>query len=266
MSYETIRIVTDARGVATLTLARADKHNALSGAMIAELTAAAQALGRDRKVRVVVLTGEGRSFCAGGDLDWMRAQMAADGPTRGREARKLAMMLHALNTMPKPLIGRLQGQAFGGGVGMACVCDVALGVTGAKFGLTETRLGIIPATIGPYVLARMGEAMARRVFMSARIFDAVEAVTLGILARAVNPDDLDAAVEAEVAPYLDCAPGAVAAAKALARRLGPPITDDVIDATIAALVTAWETDEAAEGIGAFFDKRKPSWQGGHEGG
>lgn len=257
--YETVGVKVDGRGVAVLTLERAEKHNALSGQMIGELTAAAAALGDDPEVRVVVLTGAGPSFCAGGDLDWMKVQMAADGATRGAEARKLAEMLFALNTMPKPLIGRLQGQAFGGGIGMACVCDVAIGVKGAKFGLTETRLGLIPATIGPYVLARMGESMARRVFMSARIFGADEAVTLGILARAVPLEALDAAVEAEVAPYLACAPGAVAGAKALVRRLGPVIDAAVIDETIAALVTRWESPEAAEGIAAFFDKRKAAW-------
>lgn len=257
--FETISITTDARGVATLTLDRADKHNAMSAQMIDELSAAAAQLGSDPAVRVVVLTGAGKSFCAGGDLGWMREQMAADGATRAAEARKLAMMLRALNELPKPLIGRIQGQAFGGGIGMACVCDVAIGVETAKFGLTETRLGLIPATIGPYVLARLGEAMARRVFMSARIFDAHEAVSLGILARSATPEDLDAAVEAEVAPYLSCAPGAVAEAKALTRRLGMPITDKVIDDTIKALVTRWESGEAVEGISAFFDKRKQSW-------
>lgn len=256
---ETIRIATDDRGVATLTLARPEKHNALSALMLEELTEAAATLGQDPAVRVVVLAAEGRSFSAGGDLDWMREQMAADSATRAREARKLARMLQALNTLPKPLIGRVQGQAFGGGVGILSVCDVAIGVTGAKFGLTETRLGLIPATIGPYVTARMGEAMARRVFMSARIFEAEEAVTLGLLARAVAAEDLDAAIEAEIQPYLACAPGAVAEAKALLRQLGPRIDDQVIDQTIEALVGRWDSAEAAEGIGAFFDRRKPNW-------
>ncbi|MEZ5912874.1 MAG: enoyl-CoA hydratase-related protein [Paracoccaceae bacterium] len=146
--YETLQIDTDSRGVARLTLNRADKHNALSAMMIAELTAAAAELGRDPAVRVVVLTGAGESFCAGADLGWMKDQMAADAATRAEEATKLAMMLNALNMMPKPLIGRVQGQAFGGGVGMMAVCDVAIGVTGAKFGFTETRLGLIPATTG----------------------------------------------------------------------------------------------------------------------
>lgn len=256
---DTIRIETDTRGVARLVLARPDKHNALSAQMIAELTQAAATLGADDAVRVVVLAADGASFCAGGDLAWMQAQMAADSATRGAEATKLAMMLRALNELPKPLIGCVQGNAFGGGVGMMSVCDVAVGGQGARFGLTETRLGLIPATIGPYVLARMGEAMARRVFMSARLFDADEAVRLGLLAQAVAPDALAAAVEAEVLPYLSCAPRAVARAKRLARRLGPPIDDAVIAATIADLVACWEDPEASEGISAFFGKRKPGW-------
>lgn len=259
MNYETILIESDARGVARLVLNRLDKHNAMNAVMIAELQAAAAALAADDSVRVVILTGAGDSFCAGGDLAWMQAQMAADGPTRAAEAGQLAAALGALNTLPKPLIGRIQGQAFGGGMGLMSVCDVAVGVTGAKFGFTEARLGLIPATIGPYVLARMGEAMARRVFMSARLFDATEAVALGLLAKAVSPADLDAAVEAEIKPYLACAPGAVASAKALALRLGAAPSSEDVAHSIGALVARWESDEAAEGINAFFGKRKPAW-------
>ena len=260
--YETIRLDTDARGVTTLTLDRADKHNAISAAMIAELTEAAARLGRDPAVRAVVLTGAGASFCAGADLGWMKAQIEADAATRAREARRLAEMLSALNTLPKPLIGRVQGQAFGGGIGMISVCDVAVAAEGARFALTETRLGLIPATIGPYVVARLGEAMARRVFMSARRFDAAEAVRLGLVAQAVPDAALDAAVEAEVAPYLQVAPGAVAAAKRLVRRLGPPIDEAVMAETIEALVRSWEGPEAQEGIAAFFARRPPPWAGG----
>ncbi|MCW8843546.1 MAG: crotonase/enoyl-CoA hydratase family protein [Rhodobacteraceae bacterium] len=260
--FETVAIETDARGVATLTLNRPEKHNAMSSQMLDDLKAAADQLAKDDAVRVVILTGAGKSFCAGGDLGWMRAQMDMDPATRGREARKLAEMLQALNTLPKPLIGKVQGNAFGGGVGMASVCDVTIGADTVLMGLTETKLGLIPATIGPYVVSRMGEAMARRVFMSARLFKADEAVTLGLLAKAVPADALDAAVEAEVAPYMNCAPGAVASAKALTRALGPRIDDAVIDMTIKALVTAWEGDEAPEGIAAFFEKRKAAWVAG----
>lgn len=259
--YETVLIERDARGVATLTLNRPDKHNAMSGEMLLEIKSAAEELAADEAVRVVVLTGAGKSFCAGGDLGWMQKQMQADAATRAAEARVLAETLQLLNTMPKPVIGAIQGNAFGGGVGMASVCDVAIGVDHLKMGLTETKLGLIPATIGPYVVARMGEARARRVFMSARLFGAAEAVDLGLLAKAVPVEELAAAVEAEVVPYLSCAPGAVAAAKQLTRDLGPRLDDAVIDMTIEALVERWEGDEAPEGIAAFFEKRKPSWQG-----
>ncbi|GAA5071902.1 crotonase/enoyl-CoA hydratase family protein [Roseibacterium beibuensis] len=256
---ETIRVDVDERGVATLTLARPDKHNAMNAEMIGALTEAAARLGRDPAVRVVVLTGEGKSFCAGGDLGWMKDQMQADAATRAREARSLAEMLGALDRMPKPLIGRVQGQSFGGGVGLMSVCDVAIGVETAKIGLTEVRLGLIPATIGPYVVARMGAANARRVFFSGRIFGAAEAVELGLLARAVSAEDLDAAVEAEVAPYLSAAPGAVAAGKKLVADLVAPVDEARIALSIDALVARWEGEESAEGIGAFFDKRKPRW-------
>ena len=258
--FNTIRIDTDDRGVATLWLARSDKHNALSAEMIAELTRAARQLGKDPAVRVVVLAAEGASFCAGGDLAWMRQQIDADAATRRAGARELAMMLNALNLLPKPLIGRVHGNAFGGGIGMMSVCDIAIASSEAKFGLTEVKLGLIPATIGPYVLSRMGEDKARRVFFSGRLFGADEAVVLNLVARAVPAGDLDRAVEAEVAPYLLGAPGAIAASKALCRALGPRIDDAVIDATIERLVEAWEGDEGPEGIDAFFGKRKPRWQ------
>lgn len=249
----------DGRGVATLALARPEKHNALSQALIDDLSAAAARIAADASIRVVILTGQGPSFCAGGDLGWMQDQMAGDATMRRAAARSLAQMLGAINTLPQPVIGRVQGNAFGGGIGLACVCDVAIAVDHASFGLTETRLGLIPATIGPYVLARMGEAHARRVFMSGRLFDAAEAVDLGIVAKAVPASQLDQAVEAEVAPYLQCAPDAVASAKAFARSLGPVIDESVIARSIDALIAQWEGRSAKEGISAFFERRKPDW-------
>lgn len=254
-----IDLSVDDRGVATLALARPEKHNALSQALIDALREAADQIAGNRDIRVVVLAGQGPTFCAGGDLNWMRDQMAGDAEMKRTAARSIAGMLGALNTLPQPLIGKIHGNAFGGGVGMACVCDVAIAADHVKFGLTETKLGLIPATIGPYVLARMGEANARRVFMSSRVFDAAEAAALGIVARTVPAVELDRAVEAEVAPYLACAPGAVAAAKGFARSLGPVIDDEVVTRSIDALICQWNGEEAVEGIAAFFEKRKPSW-------
>lgn len=259
MTWQTLDLATDPRGVARLTLNQPDRRNVLSPAMIAELTEAAAQLGGDPRVRVVVLAGEGPVFCAGGDLDWMRAQVGADRAQRLAEARKLATMLRMLNELPKPLIGRLHGGAFGGGIGLACVCDATVAAEGTRFCFSETRLGIIPATIGPYVLARMGEGAARRVFMSARTFDAAEAAALGLVSRMVPAEALDAAVEAEVAPYLSCAPLAVAAAKAFARALGPRIDAAVIEDSIRRLADVWEGPEAILGIRAFLDKRPPPW-------
>jgi len=254
-----IDLKVDGRGVAVLTLDRAAKHNALSQDMIDALREAAADIAGRRDIRVVVLTGAGASFCAGGDLAWMQAQMHGDDAMRRQAATSLAGMLGALDALPQPLIGRVNGNALGGGVGLACVCDMAIGAAEARFGLTEVRLGLIPATIGPYVLARMGAARARQVFMSGRTFDAAEAMRLGIVARVVDAAGLDAAVAAEVAPYLSAAPGAVAAAKRYARGLGPRIDDAVIAASIDALIAQWRSEEAKEGISAFFDRRKPDW-------
>ena len=256
---DTIRVDKDKRGVATLWLARAEKHNALSAEMMTALEAAARALAEDREVRVVVLAAEGPTFCAGGDLAWMKAQRTMDAATRKAESARIAAVLGALAALPQPMIGRVQGNAFGGGVGLASVCDVVIGADSLKMGLTETRLGLIPANIGPYVIARMGVSRARQVFMSARIFGAEEAVRLGLLTRAVPAEDLDAAVEAEVAPYMACAPGAVAEAKALLRALGGEVSKAQVDLAIEALASRWESVEAEEGIDAFFEKRAPGW-------
>ena len=259
MSYSTLLVETDPRGIVHVMLNRPEKRNAMSATMIEELTDVGQTLGADTASRAMVLSGAGDLFCAGGDLNWMMAQIEADRAQRMAEARKLADMLRTLNEMPTPLIGRIHGGAYGGGVGLACICDVVIAAEGTRFAFTETRLGITPATIGPYAIARLGEAMARRVFMSSRVFDAREAVTLGLAAKAVSKNALDAAIDAETVPYLKVAPGAVGRAKALARKLGPPITDAVIDDTIVQLADAWETEEARLGIAAFLGKHTPPW-------
>jgi methylglutaconyl-CoA hydratase len=261
MSGETIRLEVDGRGVARLVMARPARHNALNAAMIAEMTESAARLDADDSVRVVAIEGEGESFCAGADLAWMREQIEADAAAREEAARALAGMLGAFWRLGKPLVVRVQGAAYGGGVGLVCLADVAVAAEGARFALTETRLGLIPATIGPYVVARLGPA-AGRVVLSGRPFGADEAARLGLLARAVAPEALDRAVEEEVAPFLQCAPGAVREAKALLRALGPVVTEEAVGTSIAALVRRWESAEAAEGTAAFLSRRRPSWQGG----
>lgn len=260
MSMQTIKIERSPNGLARLILARPDKHNALNIAMIRELTEAARMLGRDPAVRVVVLAGEGKSFCAGGDLDWMREQMLKDRQGRLAEAGELADMLSVLDAMPKPLIGRVHGPAYGGGVGLMAVCDTVIAADTAKFALTEVRLGLIPATIGPFVVRRIGERGARRFMLNARTFGASAAMGLGLVSEVVSCDQLDAAVAAEVAAILECAPGAVASAKALCRHLARHPGDDQQAWTAQQLADRWETAEAKEGLDCFFARREPSWR------
>lgn len=259
MTYETIRLAIDGRGAARLTLARPEKHNALSGGMIGELTGAAHALAADPAVRLVLLDAEGASFCAGGDLGWMREQFDAGRKERVSEARRLAMMFKALADLPMPLIACIQGNAFGGGIGLISVCDLALAAETARFGLTEVRLGLIPATIGPYVVARLGPVQAMPLFTSGKIIDAAAARDAGLLTEVSGEDGLDEAVSREVEHLLAAAPGAAVRAKRLVRSLAPPITEAVIDDVVGQLADCWETAEAHEGISAFFERRKPVW-------
>jgi len=257
-----VAVAVDARGVAVVTLDRPEKRNALTPQMMAGLTRIAGELAVDPAVRVVVLTAAGADFCAGADLDWMRAQMVAGPQERAAQAMGLAGMLQALYALPKPLIACVQGDAYGGGVGLIAVSDLAIGREGARMGLTETRLGLIPATIGPYVVARIGVARARDPILSGRVFLAQEAWALGLLDRVVPADGLEAALAAAVKPYLSAAPGAVAAAKAMLRDLGPVIDEAAIARSVAALMARWETMEAAEGVAAFFERRRPGWADG----
>lgn len=255
MNFETLLIDQDKRGVVSLTLNRPEKRNALSTRMIDELTKFTSSLTPD--IRAVVIQGAGKLFCAGGDLEWMNAQISADRQTRIAEARKLALMLKALNEIPVPLIAKVHGAAYGGGVGLACVCDFVISNSNVKFGFTETRLGLIPATIGPYVVGKMGEAKAREVFMSAKIFNEVDAKRLNIVSEI--SDDLDQSVEDQIIPYLKTAPKAVSEAKGLVRSLGFTIDEQVIERTIEQLADIWEGEEANHGISAFLSKSKPRW-------
>jgi methylglutaconyl-CoA hydratase len=259
MAYRSLTLEADARGIARLTLNEPATHNALSADMLEELPRAAAALDRDPSVRVVVLTGAGASFSAGGDLKWMQTARTLDRAGRIADSRKIATLLAALDALSKPLIGRVNGSAFGGGVGLVAVCDVSIAARDARFGLTETRLGLIPANIGPYVVARLGPARAREVMLNAKLFDADEAARIGLVSRAVELSALDAEVEREAGYFLDCAPRAVAAAKALVRHIARHGSAQSIDHAIERLADAWEDEESREGIAAFFEKRKPNW-------
>lgn len=246
----TILIDTDADGIATLTLNRPDKHHAIDARMIAELTEAAAMLGADARVRAVVLASTGPTFCAGGDLEWMRAQQAADRAGKMAEAGRLSAMLAALNALPKPLIARVQGHAYGGGLGLIAVSDIAIAATGVRLALTETRLGLIPATIGPFVVARMGQGMARQVFFTGQPFGTDFALGAGLLHEVCAPDALEERVRALAGAALKTAPGAVARAKALCLGLGGDQAADIA-ASITALADCWESPEAQDRIRAF---------------
>lgn len=256
MSYNTIELSTDARGVATLTLSRPDKHNALSAEMMAEITKASKSLAADDAVRAVILAAKGKSFCAGADLNWMRAQAAQDRAGKISEARVLANMLSSLNSLPKPLIGRIEGNAYGGGIGLMAVCDVVVAVEGLRFALTETKLGLIPATIGPFVLRRMSETYARQVFFTAKPFGTELAVRSGLISSVCVAGNMDVAIEAEIAPILQAAPGAVAAAKHLLKQMQGCRDEDDIELTVNALADRWETSEAQQRIAAFLKEMK----------
>lgn len=258
--FDTISLTKDDRGIAYVTLQRPDKHNAMNAQMIAELSDAARQIGGDATVRAVVLSGEGRTFCAGGDLGWMQDQAQKDRAGKMKEAGALAQMLGLWNTLPKPVIGRVHGAAYGGGIGLVAVCDVVVAAENTRFALTETKLGLIPATIGPFVVRRMGEAFARQVFFTGKPFDAAFLMRAGLVARSCSAEELDAAVEEEIQIILECAPGAVAAAKALCRTLAGTDPSDAAEFTANALADCWETEETQEGIAAFFAKQTPSWR------
>jgi methylglutaconyl-CoA hydratase len=259
MAYETLTVARDARGIARLTLNRPEVHNALGGRLLDELPAAARELDVDPEVRVVVLTGAGESFCAGGDLRWMQEMSKLDRAARIAASGKIAILLGALDRLSKPLVGRINGQAYGGGVGLIAVCDVAIAARGSRFGLTEVRLGLIPANIGPYVVKKLGEAKAREVFFNGKLFDAEEALRLGLVSKVVEPAALDQAVEGEAALFLKCGPRAVAESKALIHHIVRHGAAASVDHAIERLADAWEGEESKEGIAAYFAKRKPDW-------
>jgi methylglutaconyl-CoA hydratase len=237
-------------------------HNAFDDGLIAGMVDALLALGADPAVRVVVLEGAGASFSAGADLHWMR-RMAAAGETANRDdALALAGLLRALDELPKPTIARVHGAAFGGGVGLVAACDIAIGVPEAKFGLTESRLGLLPAVISPYVIAAIGTRNARRYFATAEVFDAQEARRIGLLHDVVEASQLDAAVQRQVDLLLKAGPIATASAKALVRnvdRASGPVAIDAANADLIARLRA--SPEGQEGIAAFLEKRKPGWTG-----
>jgi methylglutaconyl-CoA hydratase len=246
--------------VARLRLDRPTLHNAFDAGLIAALTAQLESLASDPSVRAVVLEGSGASFSAGADLHWMRGMASASEAANRDDALALARLMRTLDELPKPTIARVHGAAFGGGVGLVACCDIAIGVPEARFGLTESKLGLLPAVISPYVIAAIGPREARRWFATAEIFDAATALRTGLLHDVVPADALDAAVDRQLALLLKAGPLAAAGAKRLVARVAGGADRDRLDADNADLIARLRVSpEGQEGLSAFLDKRAPAW-------
>jgi methylglutaconyl-CoA hydratase len=250
--------------LARVVMQRPEVHNAFDARLVAELTTALAGLDRDPSVRAVVLTGAGSTFSAGADLNWMR-DMAQAGEAENREdSLRLATLMRTLNFLSKPTLARVNGSAYGGGVGLIACCDVAIGVEGAKFSLSEVKLGLVPAVISPYVIAAIGARQARRMFLTAEVFGADEALRIGLLHQCVPAGELDEAVARSLHWTGKGGPRAQQAAKQLALRLsGMDLAQaERIDGDNAALIAALRVSaEGQEGLTAFLDKRAPAWSG-----
>lgn len=260
MSDDVIRLNVSG-GVGRITMARPEKHNAFDDGLIADLSAAFEAAGRDKAVRVVVLEGEGKSFSAGADLGWMQRMADYSDAENLADARKLAGMMRILNELPRPTIARVQGAAFGGGVGLVAACDIALASQAASFCLSESRLGLIPSVISPYVVEAIGARAARRYFQTAERFDADTAHRLGLVHEVLPADQLDTRLEEMVGILLDNGPAAMAASKDLIRRVAAgPVNDAMVEDTAVRIADIRATDEGREGVQAFLEKRGPNWR------
>jgi methylglutaconyl-CoA hydratase len=260
MSDDAITLVVSG-GVGRITMARPEKHNAFDDGLIADLSAAFETAGRDNAVRVVVLEGEGKSFSAGADLGWMQRMADYSDAENLADARKLAAMMRLLNELPRPTIARVQGAAFGGGVGLVAACDIALASQAASFCLSEARLGLIPSVISPYVVEAIGARAARRYFQTAERFDADTARTLGLVHEVVPRERLDGRLDELIVTLLDNGPAAMAASKDLIRRVASgPVDDAMVEDTAQRIADIRATDEGREGVQAFLEKRGPNWR------
>ncbi len=258
-AYATLAVAIG-NGVARVALARPDVHNAFDETLIAELTRALATLDADPAVRAVVLHGDGKSFCSGADLNWMK-KMAGYGHAENlADANALAAMLRTLYTLSKPTIARVHGAAYGGGAGLVACCDVALATQDATFAFSETKLGLIPATIGPYVVEAIGARMARRYFLTGERFGAAEAYRIGLVHHLVLPEALDDRINELLGALVIAGPQAQAQSKALIRAIANrPIDGAVIADTAARIATVRASREGKEGVAAFLGKRKPPW-------
>ena len=253
------------RRVARIALNRPQVHNAFDDALIADLTRALVRLDHDAQVRMIVLTGNGSTFSAGADLNWMRDMAKASEADNRADSERLAALMRTLNFLSKPTIARVNGSAYGGGVGLIACCDIAIAADAAKFGLTEVKLGLVPAVIAPYVVAAIGARHARRLFVSAEIFDAAEAAHIGLLHQSVPAVQLDEALDRSLHWLAKGGPIAQREAKQLALRSGGAIAAAAqrIDVENAALIACLRVSpEGQEGISAFLDKHPPAWATG----
>ncbi|TAN08308.1 MAG: enoyl-CoA hydratase/isomerase family protein [Rhodanobacteraceae bacterium] len=249
-------------GHATLTLNRPQVHNAFDDALIAEVSAALDALANDSSLRALVVTGAGATFSAGADLNWMRRMAKASAEENRDDALRLAKLLRALQFFPKPTLARVNGSAYGGGVGLIACCDIAIGVAGAKFALSEVKLGLVPATIAPYVVQAIGPRQARRLFVSAEIFDAAEAARIGLLHQCVAADQLDETIDRQLHFLAKGGPAAQHEAKQLALRTAGMTRESMerIDAENADLIARLRVSpEGQQGLSAFLEKQSPPW-------
>ena len=248
--------------IARVTLARPDVHNAFDASVIAELRTTFGILARDpaARLRAVVLAGDGASFCAGADVSWMRAASHLDREANEQDAMAMAELFEAIDTCPAPVIARVQGLALGGGAGLCAVSDLVIAESGARFGFTETRLGVLPATIAPYVVARIGETHARALFPGGRRFDAVRAQRIGLVHEVVEGlPALDAAVDTAVADLLLAGPTAARAAKSIIREIRGLPHGSSRWHTARVIARQRKSEEAQEGFRAFAEKRRPAW-------
>ena len=259
MAYETLDLTVDENQVATLMLMRPEIHNAMNPLLILEMRQAMDKLRKQVKPRAMVLTGSGESFCAGADLNWMKEMTGQEDSERRKDAKELASMLGELNSLGCLVIGRINGAAYGGGIGLVSCCDIAIGAESARFSLSEVTLGVIPATISPFVVQRIGPSNARRVMLNGHRFGSQEAVRLGLIHRSVSDSGLDEAVREEIRAVLRCAPEAVRAAKDLVGVVRGKEPKSVKEETTERLAQTWKTESCREGIAAFLEKRKPAW-------
>jgi methylglutaconyl-CoA hydratase len=256
-----VSVAIDGRGVATVVMNRPRVRNAWNPALVRELTDAFERLAADDRVRVAIVTGAGQAFSAGGDLAWMRGILDASEEERRTDAQRIQRLMETMDRFPKPLIAKVNGPAFGGGCGMVCVADVAIGSEDARFGLSEVRVGVIPALISPFVLRRLGLGTVRAHLYGGASVSAQTAVSIGLLRSISRRDGLDDAVEAATAEFLACAPQALAATKALLREVAEKDAAAGSYAAFEALMAAWRGGEAAAGLSAFLEKRPPPWVG-----